>query len=178
MEMLPVLVLLVTEFKNCHWMKTSMTHFTTLILIYKGNHRFLGPVPAKRPLNKQRWIRIRTLKNLVQSPIEITEHTCSPWTLEIKVRLYRLNSKYTVILTRFYHWYMFGAFEAYLEEESQISNLYFNTVKIQQVFCYIWSINYITIFNNNKYISKESLKNTTQNYTKLYLFSMNAVYLT
>ena len=28
------------------------------------------------------------------------------------------------------------------------------------------------------YISKESLKNTTQNYTKLYLFSMNAVYLT
>ena len=43
----------------------------------------------------------------------------------------------------------------------QISNLYFNTVKIHQVFCYIWSINYITIFNNNKYISKESLKNTT-----------------
>ena len=40
--------------------------------------------------------------------------------------------------------------------ESQISNLYFNTVKIHQVFCYIWSINYITIFNNNKYISKES----------------------
>ena len=38
--------------------------------------------------------------------------------------------------------------------------------------------NYITIFNNNKYMSKESLKNTTQNYTKLYLFSMNAVYLT
>ena len=45
--------------------------------------------------------------------------------------------------------------------QSQISNLYFNTVKIHQVFCYIWSINYITIFNNNKYISKESLKNTT-----------------
>ena len=40
--------------------------------------------------------------------------------------------------------------------KSQISNLYFNTVKIHQVFCYIWSINYITIFNNNKYISKES----------------------
>ena len=38
--------------------------------------------------------------------------------------------------------------------------------------------NYITIFNNNKYMSKESLKNTAQNYTKLYLFSMNAVYLT
>ena len=32
--------------------------------------------------------------------------------------------------------------------------------------------------NNNKYISKESLKNTNQNYTKLYLFSMSAVYLT
>ena len=45
--------------------------------------------------------------------------------------------------------------------KSQISNLYFNTVKSHQVFCYIWSINYITIFNNNKYISKESLKNTT-----------------
>ena len=38
--------------------------------------------------------------------------------------------------------------------------------------------NYITIFNNNKYMSKESLKNTTQNYTKVYMFSMNAVYLT
>ena len=38
--------------------------------------------------------------------------------------------------------------------------------------------NYVTIFNNNKYMSKESLKNTTQNYTRLYLFSMNAVYLT
>ena len=60
---------------------------------------------------------------------------------------------------------------------SQISNLYFNTVKIHQGFCYIWSLNYITIFNN-KCISKESLKNTTENYTKLYLFSMNAVYLT
>ena len=45
--------------------------------------------------------------------------------------------------------------------KSQISNLYFNTVKSHQVFCYIWSINYITIFNNNKYKSKESLKNTT-----------------
>ena len=38
--------------------------------------------------------------------------------------------------------------------------------------------NYITIFNNNKYMSKESLKNTTQNYTEVYMFSMNAVYLT
>ena len=27
-------------------------------------------------------------------------------------------------------------------------------------------------------MSKESLKNTTQNYTKAYMFSMNAVYLT
>ena len=27
-------------------------------------------------------------------------------------------------------------------------------------------------------MSKESLKNTTQNYTKVYMFSMNAVYLT
>ena len=42
---------------------------------------------------------------------------------------------------------------------------------------FLLHIKYITIFNNNKYVSKESLKNTTQNYTKLYLFSMNAVYL-
>ena len=33
------------------------------------------------------------------------------------------------------------------------------------------------INNNNKYIYKESLPNTTQNNTKLYLFFMNAVYL-
>ena len=60
----------------------------------------------------------------------------------------------------------------------RISNLYFNTVKIHQVFLLHIKYNYTTIFNNNKYISKESLKNTTQNYIKLYLFSMNAVYLT
>ena len=62
--------------------------------------------------------------------------------------------------------------------ESQISNLYFNTVNNSSGFLLHIKYNYITIFNNNKYISKESLKNTTQNYTKLYLFSMNAVYLT
>ena len=84
--------------------------------------------------------------------------------VEISAKLYvnfQHNMKY------YNHW-----------RRSQISNLYFNTVKIHQGFCYIWSLNYITIFNNNKCISKESLKNTTENYTKLYLFSMNAVYLT
>ena len=62
--------------------------------------------------------------------------------------------------------------------KSQISNLYFKKVKHSSGFLLHIKYNYITIFNNNKYISKESLKNTTQNYTKLHLFSMNAVYLT
>ena len=68
-------------------------------------------------------------------------------------------------------------FHYYYIVESRISNLYFNTVKNSSGFLLHIKYNYITIFNNNKYISKESLKNTTQNYTKLYLFSMNAVYL-
>ena len=56
--------------------------------------------------------------------------------------------------------------------ESQISNLYFNTVKNSSGFLLHIKYNYITIFNNKKYVPKESLKNTTQNYTKLHLFSM------
>ena len=60
----------------------------------------------------------------------------------------------------------------------KISDLYFNTVKNSSGFLLHIKYNYITIFNNNKYISKESLKNTTQNYIKLYLFSTNAMYLT
>ena len=48
----------------------------------------------------------------------------------------------------------------------KISNLYFNTVKNSSGSLLHIKYNYITIFNNNKYISKESLKNTTQNYTK------------
>ena len=60
---------------------------------------------------------------------------------------------------------------------TQISNLYFNTVKIHQVLLHMKYKLHNNI-NNNKYISEEFLKNTTKNYTKLYLFSMNAVYLT
>ena len=56
--------------------------------------------------------------------------------------------------------------------------IYFNTVKNSSGFLLHIKCNHITIINNNKYISKESLKNTTQNYTKLYLFSTNATYLT
>ena len=66
----------------------------------------------------------------------------------------------------------------YLCLKSQISNLYFNKVTNSPGFLLHIKYNYITIFNNNKYMSKESLKNTTQNYTKAYMFSMNAVYLT
>ena len=55
---------------------------------------------------------------------------------------------------------------------NRISNLYFNTVKNSSGFLLHIKYNYITIFNNKKYVPKESLKNTTQNYTKLHLFSM------
>ena len=58
--------------------------------------------------------------------------------------------------------------------KSQISNLCFNTVKNSSGFLLLIKYNYITI---NTYL-KSLLKNTTQNYTKLYPFSMNAVYLT
>ena len=63
---------------------------------------------------------------------------------------------------------------------SQISNpkSLFQHGKNSSGFLLHIKYNYVTIFNNNKYMSKESLKNTTQNYTRLYLFSMNAVYLT
>ena len=50
------------------------------------------------------------------------------------------------------------------------SNLYFDTVKNSSRFGTIY--NYITIINNNKYVSKKSY-----NYIKLHLFSMNAVFL-
>ena len=61
---------------------------------------------------------------------------------------------------------------------NRISNLFFNTVKNSSGFLLYIKYNYITISNNKKYISEESLKNTSQNNTKLHLFSMNAVYLT
>ena len=51
------------------------------------------------------------------------------------------------------------------------SNLYFDTVRNSSGFGTIY--NYITIINNNKYISKK----LTYNYIKLHLFSMNAVFL-
>ena len=71
-----------------------------------------------------------------------------------------------------------GTIRLFISLKSQISNLYFNTVKNSPGFLLHIKYNYITIFNNNKCMSKESLKNTTQNYTKVYMFSMNAVYLT
>ena len=51
------------------------------------------------------------------------------------------------------------------------SNLYFDTVKNSPGFGTIY--NYITIINNNKYVSKS----LTYNYIKQHLFSMNAVSL-
>ena len=71
-----------------------------------------------------------------------------------------------------------GTIRLFICLKSQISNLYFNKVTNSPGFLLHIKYNYITIFNNNKYMSKESLKNTTQNYTKAYMFSMNAVYLT
>ena len=61
---------------------------------------------------------------------------------------------------------------------SQMSNLYFNTVKIHQVG-YNIKYTYIIISNNTKYVSKKSLQlKYHHTFTKLDLFSINALYLT